>query len=96
LDWGIERVNRFFGDDFRKWMVWTRGHVIPDVDSRIERKDDLGYRIRFEDYGKRTSPYGWEIDHYPTPLLLGGSDHISNLRPLHCRAKHALASSSSR
>jgi hypothetical protein len=83
---GIEHVNGFFSDEFRKRIVWAKGHVIADVDSRVERKDDLDHRIRWEDYGNRRSPYGWEIDYYPTPLRLGGSDHISNLRPLHCRA----------
>ena len=86
--WGIWRLNRFFGNETYTRMVWTRAHVIPDVDSRVERQDDLGYRIRFDDYGNRLSPYGWEVDYHPTPLIHGGSDHISNLRPLHCRARN--------
>ena len=52
--------------------------------------DAYGNLIRFQDYGKRDSPYGWEIDHYPTPKALGGSDDISNLRPLHCKANASL------
>jgi hypothetical protein len=84
---GDQHVSGSFGDGIRKQMVWIRGHMIPDVDSRVERKDDLGNRIRFNVYGNRSSRYGWEIDYHPTPLRLGGSDHISNLRPLNCRAK---------
>ena len=32
-------------------------------------------------YGDRTSDYGWEIDH-TKPVSEGGSDDLSNLRPL--------------
>ncbi len=49
-------------------------------------RDDYGNLMRFSDYGDRTSPYGWELDHYPVPKSQGGSDDIGNLRPLHWRA----------
>ena len=58
---------RLFAGEIYKLMVWTKAHAIPDVDPRVERKDDLGHRIRFEDYGNRLSPYGWEFGVNPAP-----------------------------
>lgn len=49
-------------------------------------RDDYGNLMKFSDYGDRTSPYGWELDHYPLPKSQGGSDELDNLRPLHWRA----------
>jgi hypothetical protein len=82
---------QLFGDEICKLMVWTKAHAIPDVDPRVERKDDLGHRIRFQDYGNRLSAYGWEFDYHPMPLIRGGPNHISNLRPLHCRARNQIS-----
>lgn len=45
--------------------------------------DELGNVICYSKYGDHESPYGWDIDHR-TPSALGGSDHLSNLRALHC------------
>jgi hypothetical protein len=53
------------------------------------RIDDFGNLIRWQDYGNHTSQYGWEIDH-THPSALGGSDHHSNLRALHCKTNRGL------
>jgi len=70
----------------RKLAVWNKGKPIFQNDPSIWRRDDHGNMIRYSDYGDRNSKYGWEIDHYPLPAALGGSDDLANLRPLHCTA----------
>ena len=61
--------------------VWVKGHPIPGFDPGMWRRDDHGFAIRFWDYGDRSSDFGWEQDHI-TRVADGGSNHISNLRPL--------------
>ena len=61
--------------------VWSKGHVVPDYDASVWRRDHYGTAIRFGDYGDRDAKYGWEIDHIQRKSDRG-SDHISNLRPL--------------
>lgn len=74
----------------KKFLVWQKGQPIKGYDASVWRHDDNGNVIRFDEYGNRLSEYGWEFDHYPTPASLGGSDAVSNLRPLHWKsnAKH--------
>lgn len=67
-----------------KLAVWAKGQVIPNFDPAVWRYDAFGHVIRYQDYGDRNSTYGWEKDHIH-PSALGGADHISNLRPLHCK-----------
>lgn len=70
--------------------VWRKAQPILGHDSKNERKDVCGAWIRLKDYGKRSSNYGWEIDHIlpesrlkacgvPTKLI----NYIDNLQPLH-------------
>jgi 5-methylcytosine-specific restriction endonuclease McrA len=73
----------------RRFNVFNLGHVDPNFDRNVWRRDDFGNLIRRSDYGDRSSPYGWEIDHIH-PRALFGSDDLSNLRPLHCRANATL------
>ena len=67
-------------------QVWTKANFVSvEHEQDGYRKDDHGNLIRFQDYGKRNSEYGWEIDH-EVPSSLGGSDWLGNVRPLHWRA----------
>lgn len=68
----------------KRQTVWNKARAYPGLDSAIWRYDDYGSLIKFDQYGDRNSPYGWEYDHYPVPRSLGGTDHESNLRPLRC------------
>ena len=77
-------------EDLKKLQVWEKGKRIPGLDANIWREDDEGNRIKFSDYGNRDSIYGWEKDHFPIPAALGGSNDISNLRPLRCKTNASL------
>jgi hypothetical protein len=70
-------------DDYKKRAIWAKGIVVPGRDPNMWRYDVFWSVMKWTDYGDRSSSYGWELDHFPTPLALGGSDDISNLRPLH-------------
>lgn len=59
--------------------VWLKASASSHISFR---KDQCGAWIQYEMYGNRNSPYGWEIDHI-TPQSNGGTDVLSNLRPLH-------------
>lgn len=58
--------------------VWTKGAIFPGYDPNQFRQDVCKAWMKRDQYGKRTSPLGWEIDH----IIPGGIDSLSNLRPL--------------
>jgi len=62
-------------------QVWEKGRRVPNNDPDIWRKDECGAWIGKRYYGNRDSQYGWEVDHI-TPESEGGTDELSNLRPL--------------
>lgn len=75
-----------------RYIVWDKGRKVlfpAPLDPAVWRQDDFGQLIRWSDYGDRNSAYGWEIDHR-VPTGLGGSDLLSNKRPLHCSVNAGL------
>ncbi|EJC75590.1 hypothetical protein Rleg10DRAFT_5776 [Rhizobium leguminosarum bv. trifolii WSM2012] len=74
---------------FRRVEAWSKLQHTVTLDPREWRYDAHGRLICFSDYGRRDSEYGWELDHYPTPKALGGSDDMSNIRALHWRGNAA-------
>lgn len=60
--------------------VWDKGRTILGKDPDFYRKDVYGNEIYRSAYGK-SSRMGWQIDHIK-PRSKGGSNFLSNLRPL--------------
>ena len=58
--------------------VWEKGKTVLNNNPTEWRKDECGALIARNQYGNRSSQYGWEIDH----ISPGGSDSVGNLRPL--------------
>lgn len=68
--WTREQVDR----------VWRKGHTIHDQSPEVAKRDRCGALIKRSDYGEMVKT-GWEIDHI-IPVSKGGTDDLSNLRPL--------------
>ncbi len=63
------------------YHVWCKGRVEPGYSPDEWRRDVYGNPIKYSDYGKTESRYGWEIDHI-IPQAKGGTNAIHNLQPL--------------
>lgn len=75
-------------DIFTIVAVWNKGKIAPPNDPNVYRQDICGNFILYSAYGDISHKYGWEIDHMQ-PVNAGGSDDLSNLQPLHCKANRA-------
>jgi len=72
-----------------KRAAWSRtSPVAGQLNSWEFRKDCLGNLVRYQDYGRRASPFGWELDHIK-PRQLGGDSNSENLQVLHWKANAA-------
>jgi hypothetical protein len=66
-------------------QVWQKAQYIDGSnEAKGFRKDQCGAWIQKLEYSNRDSIWGWEIDHIK-PVSQGGSNDLSNLRPLHWR-----------
>lgn len=72
-----------------KRAAWGRTTPVGENAASWEfRKDCLGNLVRYDDYGRRNSPFGWELE-YIVPLRRGGSADPENLQALHWKASAA-------
>ncbi len=69
-----------FTEEFLQ-KVWEKGQVVPNYNPDVWRKDECSAWIRRKEYGNRNIKTGWEVSHI-TPKAKGGTDDLSNLRPL--------------
>lgn len=58
--------------------VWKKGKLLDDFDENVYRRDDYGAWIMSDEYGNRSSKFGWEIERIDP----NGGDEINNLKPV--------------
>ena len=72
-----------------KRAAWARTSPVPGQPNAWEfRKDCLGNLVRYNDFGNRHSPFGWELD-YIVSRAMGGTQDPENLQALHWKATAA-------
>ncbi len=72
-----------------KRAAWARTNPVTGQQNSWEfRKDCLGNLVRYADFGRRHSPFGWELE-YVVPRSMGGSQDSENLQALHWKASAA-------
>ena len=68
-----------------KRAAWAKTSPVSQANSWEIRRDCLGNLVRYNDYGNRHSPFGWELDYLVTQAM-GGSTDPDNLQALHWKA----------
>lgn len=72
-----------------KRAAWARTSPVSErAQSWDFRKDCLGNLVRYSDYGRRISPFGWELE-LIVPVRMGGTHDGQNLQALHWKASAA-------
>lgn len=71
-------------------LVWQKATIVPGHNSAEIRQDCCGAWIKFADFGKRDSVYGWEVDHI-IPTSKDGAHVLANVQPLHWKNNAAKA-----
>jgi hypothetical protein len=64
-----------------KLSVWAKGKIDNGYNGSFYRRDAFGTWMQYTAHGDTLSHFGWEIAHI-TPPAKGGTDDLSNLRPL--------------
>ena len=67
-----------------KRAAWAKTSPVSQANSWEIRRDCLGNLVRYNDYGNRHSPFGWELDYLNQAM--GGSTDPENLQALHWKA----------
>ena len=69
----------------KKRTVWTKGFIVPGHDPDEYRVDDNRRLIRYADFRKKSSQYGWDFDVAPVQRSRSAPEDSANLRPLNLR-----------
>jgi hypothetical protein len=64
-----------------KLSVWAKGKITDGYNGNFYRRDAFGSWMQYSAHGETLSHFGWEIG-YIKALAHGGSEDVSNLRPL--------------
>lgn len=78
-------IQAYAAAEAKKRAIWEKATPIMGKDRDVWRRDIDQRVICYDNHGDRSSPFGWEFDHFPVAASLGGPDVIANLRPLHWR-----------